>query len=116
MAKLLLLLSCQSCTSAPVMAAMPLPLQLKSWKGCIAELMAQPKFRVSLLRTMEFQSGKRGMGLIILMSLQSTAWCIICTLTELHRCCTFKHPLRLLLLSLACLCAVQFCSILLVVI
>jgi hypothetical protein len=26
---------------------MPLPLQLKSWKGCIAELMAQPSFRVS---------------------------------------------------------------------
>jgi len=40
MAKLLLLLSCQSCIAAPAMAAMPLPLQLKSWKGCIAELMA----------------------------------------------------------------------------
>jgi hypothetical protein len=39
------------------MAAMPLPLQLKSWKGCIAELMAQPNFRVSLLRTMDFQAG-----------------------------------------------------------
>jgi len=38
--KLLLLLSCQSCIAAPAMAAMPLPLQLKSWKGCIAELMA----------------------------------------------------------------------------
>jgi len=68
---LLLLLSCQSCTAAPAMAAMPLPLQLKSWKGCIAELMAQSNFRVSLMRTMDFPGGKRGMGLTILMSLQS---------------------------------------------
>ena len=29
------------------MAALPLPLQLKSWKGCNAELMAQPTSRVS---------------------------------------------------------------------
>jgi len=49
------------------MAAMPLPLQLKSWKGCIAE-MAQSKFRVSLLRRMDFQGGNRGMGLTILTS------------------------------------------------
>ena len=49
MAELLLLLSRQSCIAAPAMAAMPLPLQLKSWKSCIAELMAQPIFRVSLL-------------------------------------------------------------------
>jgi len=52
------------------MAAMPLPLQLKRWKGCIAELMAQPNFRVSLLKTMGFPGGKRSMGLTILMSLQ----------------------------------------------
>ncbi len=57
MAKLLLLLSCQSCIAAPAMAAMPLPLQLKSWKGCIAELMAQPMFRVSLMRRMGFNAG-----------------------------------------------------------
>jgi len=94
-AALLLLLSCQGCIAAPAMAAMPLPLQLKSWKGCIAELMAQPNFRVCLMRTMDFQSGKRSMGLIILTSRQSTARYIICTLTELHRCCTFKHLSRL---------------------
>ncbi len=57
MAKLLLLLSCQSCIAAPAMAAMPLPLQLKSWKGCIAELVAQPNFRVSVLRTMDLKAG-----------------------------------------------------------
>ena len=62
MAKLLLLLSCQSCTAAPAVAAMPLPLQLKSWKGCIAELMAKLYSRVSLMRTMDVQSGKRSMG------------------------------------------------------
>jgi len=39
------------------MAAMLLPLQLKSWKGCIAELMAQPIFKFSRLRTMDFQAG-----------------------------------------------------------
>ncbi len=38
------------------MAAMPLPLQLKSWKGCIAELMAQPRFRVSC-KEMGVQAG-----------------------------------------------------------
>ncbi len=38
------------------MAAMPLPLQLKSWKGCIAELMAQPSFRVSC-KEMGVQAG-----------------------------------------------------------
>ncbi len=91
MAKLLLLLlSCQSCIAAPAMAAMPLPLQLKSWKGCIAELMAQPNFRVSLSEDDGFEGGKRGMGLTILMSLQSTARFIMCPVTELYRCCTFN--------------------------
>jgi len=52
-AALLVQLSCPSCIAAPAMAAMP----LKSWKGCIAELMAQPNFRVSLLRTMDFGAG-----------------------------------------------------------
>jgi len=73
------------------MAAMPLPLQLKSWKGCIAELMAQPNFRVSFIRTMNIPGGKRSMGLTLLMSLLG----IICTLTELHRCCILKHLPRL---------------------
>ncbi len=53
------------CTGAPAIAAMPLLFQLKSWKGCIAELMAQPNFRVCLLRTMGFQTGERSMGLIM---------------------------------------------------
>ena len=94
---------------------MPLPLQLKSWKGCIAELMAQSKFRVSLLRTMDFQGGNRGMGLTILMSLQSTARYTIWTLTELHRCWTLKHSSRflwsLLLPSLTRSCDVASCDL-----
>jgi len=47
LAKLLLLLlllselhfrCCQGCNAAPAVAAMLLPLQLKSWKGCVARL------------------------------------------------------------------------------
>ena len=53
------------------MAAMLLPLQLKSWR---AVLMAQPNFRVSLLRTMSFQGGKRSMGLTILMSRDNSVY------------------------------------------
>jgi len=58
---LLLLLSelhfrfCHGCNAAPAKAAMPLLLQLKSWKGCIAKLMAQPKFSISPSRTVNFQ-------------------------------------------------------------
>ena len=51
---------------------MPLPLQLTSWKGCIAELMAQPNFRVSLLKTMSFGAGNGVWKQTILMSPQST--------------------------------------------
>ena len=57
-----LLLSRQSCIAAPAMAAMPLPLQLKSWKSCIAELMAQPILGLSF-ELNGFQRGKGGMGL-----------------------------------------------------
>ena len=56
------------------MAAMPLPLQLKSWKGCIAELIAQPNFRLSLLRHNRFLGGKRSMGLTILMSRDNSVY------------------------------------------
>jgi len=96
------------------MAAMLLPLQLKSWKGCIAELMAQPLFRFSLLRTMDFQAGNVSMGLTILMSLQlnipfarspsfiAAAPSSICR--DCHEMC------------LTCWCAVELCAILLVVI
>ena len=94
------------------MAAMPLPLQLKSWKGRIAG-MAQSKFRVSVLRRMDFQGEKRGMGLAILMidipfgrspSFIAAAYANMCR--DIHELCSCSTRS----------CAVKFCTILLVVI
>ena len=42
---------CHGCIADPPVAALPLPLQLKSWKGCNAELMAQTTSRVSSMES-----------------------------------------------------------------
>ena len=66
---------------------------------------------------MDVQSGKGSMGRIIVMSLQSTV-----PLGAPHRASLLLHVqapveivINVLLLSLACLCADQFCSMLLVI-